>query len=246
MAPSNIQISKVYLLIYNTTCAILWSRILLTTILTLTTSDIASVYTNLEPWTRLAQTLAVAEILHAATGKFIFTSYLKSISNPENQITDRSGRVTGIVRSPVFTTFTQVFARSVQVWAINYAFPGVTAPSLAYPAMLLAWASADTIRYLYFAIMLANYPIPRALKFSRLVWSKDCDQKLLCYIDGLTSSRYSLFTILYPVGISSEWWLMYRATTVTTNWAVASIFYFFLGLYVPGEYHSILNSVFGN
>ncbi|KAJ5860545.1 uncharacterized protein N7529_007855, partial [Penicillium soppii] len=180
------QISRLYLLIYNTACAILWARILLTTISTLITSDISTVYTNLEPWTRYAQTIAVAEILHAATG---------------------------IVRSPVFTTFTQVFARSVQVWAIDYAFPGVTAPSLAYPAMLLAWASADTVRYLYFAIMLADYPIPPVLKFA----------------------RYSLFIVLYPVGISSEWWLMYKATTVTNNWAVAGIFYFFLGLYVPGS-----------
>lgn len=74
---------------------------------------------------------------------------------------------TGIVRSPVFTTFTQVFARSVQVWAINYAFPTVTEPSMAYAAMLLAWAMADTIRYLYFAIMLADCPIPGVLKWAR-------------------------------------------------------------------------------
>ena len=48
------------------------------------------------------------------------------------------------------------------------------------------------------------------------------------------TSRYSLFIILYPIGISSEWWLMYQATTVTANKAVAALFYFFLGLYVPG------------
>ncbi|CAG7951790.1 unnamed protein product [Penicillium salamii] len=182
---SRAQPTRLYLLAYNTTCAIIWARILFTTITTLISSDVSSVYA-LEPWTRFAQTLAVAEILHAATG---------------------------IVRSPVFTTFTQVFARSVQVWAINYAFPDVTKPSVAYPAMLLAWATADTIRYSYFAIMLADWPIPRALKWA----------------------RYSLFIILYPVGISSEWWLMYNATNVAEHWAVTSIFYFFLGLYVPGS-----------
>ena len=73
----------------------------------------------------------------------------------------------GITRSPVFTTFTQVFARSVQVWAINYAFPDVTAPSPAYLAMLLAWSTADVVRYFYFAVMLADYPIPGALKWAR-------------------------------------------------------------------------------
>ncbi|KAJ5661997.1 uncharacterized protein N7477_009613 [Penicillium maclennaniae] len=178
--------SRTYLLLYNTIGAVLWLHILSSTAATLISSpNISAVYTSLEAWTRCAQSLAVAEILHAATG---------------------------IIRAPVFTTFTQVFARSVQVWAINYAFPDVTATSLAYPAMLFAWATADAIRYLYFVIVLAEYPVPRPLKWL----------------------RYSLFIILYPVGISSEWWLMYQATTVTAYKAVAAIFYFFLGLYVPG------------
>ncbi|OQE28515.1 hypothetical protein PENSTE_c003G08007 [Penicillium steckii] len=135
--------SQIYLMIYNTVCAFLWLRILVLVISTLFSpadKDITEAYINLEPWTRCAQTLAVAEIVHAATG---------------------------ITRSPVFTTFTQVFARSVQVWAVNYAFPEVTAPSPAYLAMLLAWSSADVVRYLYFAIMLAGYPIPQLLKWSR-------------------------------------------------------------------------------
>lgn len=38
---------------------------------------------------------------------------------------------------------------------------------MAYAAMLLAWAMADTIRYLYFAIMLADCPIPGVLKWAR-------------------------------------------------------------------------------
>ncbi|KAJ5590876.1 hypothetical protein N7450_004848 [Penicillium hetheringtonii] len=180
---------QTYLMIYNTICAFLWLRILvlvISTLLSPTDKDISEAYINLEPWTRGAQTLAVAEILHAATG---------------------------ITRSPVFTTFTQVFARSVQVWAVNYAFPEVTAPSPAYLAMLLAWSTADVIRYLYFAIMLAGYPIPRFLKWS----------------------RYSLFTVLYPIGISSEWWLMYKVTSVTTSWALIGLFYFFLGLYLPAK-----------
>ncbi|KAJ5654530.1 hypothetical protein N7490_001533 [Penicillium lividum] len=191
MAPKHPQpqssISQTYLLLYNAICAGLWLSILITTVSTwMQSPDITAVYQSVESLTRYTQTLAVVEILHAAL-----------------QIT----------RSPVFTTFTQVFARSVQVWAINYAFPAETAPSVAYPAMLLAWSSADTIRYSYFAIMQAGYPVPSLLKWA----------------------RYSLFLILYPIGISSEWWLMYKATTAATNWAVLGIFYFFLGLYVPGS-----------
>ncbi|OJJ00326.1 hypothetical protein ASPVEDRAFT_560975 [Aspergillus versicolor CBS 583.65] len=174
---------KGYLVLYNSINAFLWLRILLTI---LTSHSDPALYTTLEPQARWVQTLAVVEILHAATG---------------------------ITRSPVFTTFTQIFARSVQVWAINYAFPSVTAVSPAYPAMLFAWSTADAVRYSYFAIMLAGFPVPGVLKWL----------------------RYSLFIILYPIGIATEWWLMYRATTVTTNWLVAGIFYFFLGLYAPGS-----------
>jgi hypothetical protein len=56
------------------------------------------------------------------------------------------------------------------------------------------------------------------------------------------SIRYSLFTILYPIGIGSEWWLMFKATKVTENMPVAALFAFFLGLYAPGKwyFHSII------
>ncbi|KAL2803372.1 tyrosine phosphatase-like protein [Aspergillus granulosus] len=175
--------SKVYLLFYNSVSALLWLRVLLAIV---TSYSDPEIFTTVEPWTRWTQTLAVIEILHAATG---------------------------ITRAPVFTTFTQIFARSVQVWAINYSFPEVTASSPAYLAMLAAWSTADVVRYLYFAVLLTGAPVPRALKWL----------------------RYSLFLALYPIGIGSEWWLMYRATTVTTNLLVAGIFYFFLGLYAPGS-----------
>ncbi|KAJ5890339.1 uncharacterized protein N7473_006567 [Penicillium subrubescens] len=180
-------LKRIYLLIYNTVCAALWLQILVTVILTLVSSpDVSDVYTSVEPWTRFTQTLAVAEIIHAACG---------------------------ITRSPVFTTFTQVFARSTQVWAVNHAFPEMTSTSRAYGAMLLAWSTADVIRYSYFATMLAGLENSTVLKWL----------------------RYSLFVILYPVGIGSEWWLMYSSTKFTGNIAVLALFYFFLGLYVPGS-----------
>ncbi|KAL4778385.1 tyrosine phosphatase-like protein [Aspergillus varians] len=183
MPLSQSSTSKAYLPLYNAISALLWLRILLT----LFTSHFSpSIYTTIEPQARWTQTLAVVEILHAATG---------------------------ITRSPVFTTFTQIFARSVQVWAIDYAFPVTTAKSPAYLAMLFAWSTADTVRYFYFAVLLTGSPVPRILKWL----------------------RYSLFIIFYPIGIAAEWWLMYRATTVTTNVLVVGIFYFFLGLYAPGS-----------
>lgn len=64
--------SRIYLTIYNTICAFLWLRILVLvvdTVISAPDKDISVAYTTLEPWTRYAQTLAVVEILHAATGK---------------------------------------------------------------------------------------------------------------------------------------------------------------------------------
>ncbi|KAL4810388.1 tyrosine phosphatase-like protein [Aspergillus unguis] len=190
---SQSSVSKIYLFLYNTLSSLLWLRILLTVLASFlyptSNSDFnlaESIYTALEPQVRWTQTIAIIEILHAATG---------------------------LTRSPVFTTFTQIFARSVQVWAINYAYPDVTASSVAYPAMLFAWASADTVRYFYFAVLGTSLTVPGSLRWL----------------------RYSLFIVLYPIGIASEWWLMYRAVGVTSIWAVAGIFYFFLGLYAPGK-----------
>ncbi|RAK99833.1 putative membrane protein [Aspergillus ibericus CBS 121593] len=174
-----------YLLTYNTINTLLWLHIL-TPILLSPLQPPQTTYTTLEPWTRWTQTLAILEILHAATG---------------------------LTRSPIFTTFTQIFARSVQVWAINYAFPSVTSLAPAYKYMLFAWSVADTIRYLYFVVLISGVQVP----------------------GGLRWLRYSLFLILYPIGIGSEWWLMFKATVDTESWAVKALFVFFLGLYGPGS-----------
>ena len=48
--------------------------------------------------------------------------------------------------------------------------------------------------------------------------------------------RYSLFFVLYPVGIGGEWWLMYNAANAdTTSTPVSRVYYFCLLLYIPGE-----------
>ncbi|OJJ99231.1 hypothetical protein ASPACDRAFT_43896 [Aspergillus aculeatus ATCC 16872] len=207
-----------YLLIYNTINALLWTRILLTllsSIVLLRSPE--PLYTTLEPWTRWTQTLASLEILHSALGTVSSSQPLPQITLLLPQSKQPTKREKGLTRSPIFTTFTQIFARSVQVWAINYAFPEATTTTVAvYPAMLLAWSLADAIRYTYFAVLsvAGSSAVPAWLRWL----------------------RYSLFLGLYPIGIASEWWLMFRATLVTDSVAVKGIFVFFLGLYAPGEF----------
>ncbi|KAI0024989.1 protein tyrosine phosphatase-like protein [Xylariomycetidae sp. FL0641] len=93
----------------------------------------------------------------------------------------------GIVRAPFFTTFMQVFSRYAIVWGITDMFPELGA-SPAYTSMLTAWGATEVIRYSYFALTLAGWQ-PRALHWL----------------------RYHAFFILYPLGISSEAWLIWQA-----------------------------------
>ena len=78
--------------------------------------------------------------------------------------------------------------------------------------MVLAWSLADVIRYSYFMILLAGSSMPGWLKWL----------------------RYSLFFVLYPIGIGGEWFLMYSAAQVA-GVTYSTIYYFCLALYIPGK-----------
>jgi very-long-chain (3R)-3-hydroxyacyl-CoA dehydratase len=122
------------------------------------------------------------------------------------------------VRSPLLTTLMQVSSRFLLVHFIAYPFPETTRTSPAYTTMLLAWSVTEVIRYSYFVFTLSNIGVPR-------LW---------------TWLRYNTFLVLYPMGVSSECWLVWKASTVVGDalgvkgeywryamWAV-------LGVYVPG------------
>lgn len=64
-----------YLILYNALCAALWARILLSTL----TTPPSSLYPSIEPWARGTQTLAIAEIFHAALGTSPLTHSLTPI-----------------------------------------------------------------------------------------------------------------------------------------------------------------------
>ncbi|GAB7328872.1 hypothetical protein MBLNU13_g00744t1 [Cladosporium sp. NU13] len=123
----------------------------------------------------------------------------------------------GVVRAPLLTTLMQVASRFLLVWGIAYKFPESTAASPAFTTMLLAWSTTEVIRYGYFAYSLHFGSVP-----SWLTWL-----------------RYNTFFVLYPMGISSECWLVYSATGPARKqwgqeleWALYAI----LAIYVPGAY----------
>ncbi|OAL48171.1 PTPLA-domain-containing protein [Pyrenochaeta sp. DS3sAY3a] len=120
-----------------------------------------------------------------------------------------------IIPSPLSTTALQVLTRVIQVWMVWYCFPLSTSSSAAYPALVLAWSAADAVRFVYLAANLHGRAAPA------LGWV-----------------RYTQFYVLYPIGISAEWWLLYLAIEPAgkISWAIPPVFYFCLALYIPGAY----------
>ncbi|KAL3421661.1 protein tyrosine phosphatase-like protein [Phlyctema vagabunda] len=119
----------------------------------------------------------------------------------------------GLVRAPLIPTFIQTVAKNLVLWTIVRPFPRIT-ESPAYTALLITWSISETIRYSYFAMMLSGQ-MPRFMPWL----------------------RYSAFVLIYPVGISCEMWLVYRAIGESRNPSVMAIMWAELVLlYTPGSY----------
>ncbi|KAL1606238.1 hypothetical protein SLS60_003640 [Paraconiothyrium brasiliense] len=121
----------------------------------------------------------------------------------------------GIVRAPLFTTAMQVASRLLLVWGIGYQFPQTTKYSPAYSSMLVAWSVTEVIRYSYFVFALTD-SVPK-------LW---------------TWLRYNTFLVLYPIGVASETWLVYKAIPPASKidekygWGLWAV----LATYIPGFY----------
>lgn len=95
--------------------------------------------------------------------------------------------ILGIVRSGVITTAMQVASRVVLIWGVVRLFPQVAAIPT-FSVMILAWSLTETIRYPYYWYSLRG-GVPKWLELA----------------------RYNAFIILYPIGASSEAFLVYLA-----------------------------------
>ncbi|KAF2252008.1 PTPLA-domain-containing protein [Trematosphaeria pertusa] len=124
--------------------------------------------------------------------------------------------VLGIVRAPLLTTLMQVASRFLLVWGIAYNFPQTTKYSPAYSSMLVAWSVTEVIRYSYFVFVLGGMGVPR-------LW---------------TWLRYNTFLVLYPLGVASETWLIYRAIPPASKMdeKYGYALYGILATYIPGFY----------
>lgn len=116
----------------------------------------------------------------------------------------------------------QVSSRILLVWPVVNGHPRATSPSPAYSSMLLAWSITEIIRYSYFVTNLRG-GVP----------------KLLTWL------RYNTFYVLYPIGIASEMFLIFKASKVAEKtWQLA--FWSILLAYIPGLLSSsdVINGIF--
>ncbi|VDM78772.1 unnamed protein product [Strongylus vulgaris] len=86
----------------------------------------------------------------------------------------------GLVRSPVGTTAMQVWSRLLLVWPILHTC-ATARQSVGVPMLLVAWSVTEVIRYSFYALGLIN-----SVPFF------------------LTWLRYTLFIVLYPLGVTGE------------------------------------------
>jgi len=123
----------------------------------------------------------------------------------------------GFVRAPLLTTAMQVASRFLLVWGIVHPFPALASYSVAYSSMLLAWSTTEVIRYSYFATNLGYGRVP-----GWLLWL-----------------RYNTFFVLYPLGISSECWLVWlairpaRRYNAALEWGLKLVLF----VYIPGMWY---------
>ncbi|RPA76387.1 PTPLA-domain-containing protein, partial [Ascobolus immersus RN42] len=94
----------------------------------------------------------------------------------------------GLVRTSLITTVIQAYSRIWIVWGILDQFQGGRS-SWAFVGIGLAWGITEVVRYSFYVTNLVNGKAPAAIQWL----------------------RYNTFFILYPIGASSEWWLMWRS-----------------------------------
>ena len=117
----------------------------------------------------------------------------------------------GLVRSPISTTVIQVASRLLLVHLIVAPFPEATTSSPFYASMLVAWSVTEVIRYAYF--------------FQSL---RGVDPGFLTWL------RYNTFFVLYPMGISSEVVMIWKAKAEMGDLESAAV-WAVLAIYVPGK-----------
>lgn len=165
-----------YLVLYNGTLSLGWAYVLYLTLGTsLKGGGGENIFQAVGTPLKVVQTAAVLEVVHS---------------------------LTGVVRSPVFTTAIQVVSRIWALWGIVSLVPEATTQQslqllklgdvklqLNIFTLLVAWSISEVLRYSFYVFKETGVTPPYVL-----LWL-----------------RYSAFIVLYPLGVGSELTMAYLA-----------------------------------
>jgi hypothetical protein len=169
-----------YLLFYSLYQSYGWARIMSTV---LTTGFSTSIWSQAGPTCYFFQHLGLMEVLHGALG---------------------------LTRSNAFMTFVQIYSRILVIAMIVENPSFVKADSIFIPCMLFAWSMADFTRYFYHTIgqvieiATSIRGVAGALKLMKVGPVHKADDPVFDYPFPLVWLRYSMFIVLYPMGIFCE------------------------------------------
>ncbi|XP_075264035.1 very-long-chain (3R)-3-hydroxyacyl-CoA dehydratase hpo-8-like [Convolutriloba macropyga] len=93
----------------------------------------------------------------------------------------------GLVKSNAVQTLGQVFSRNYIVWLIVEQVPSAKS-SPGIPLLLFAWSITEVVRYSFYALQVMGKGV---------------------YL--ITWLRYTMFIVLYPMGVLGEMWTVYSA-----------------------------------
>ncbi|KAK7075607.1 hypothetical protein SK128_017994 [Halocaridina rubra] len=105
----------------------------------------------------------------------------------------------GLVPSSVGVVFPQVFSRLVTLWPVLYTFKE-SQESIGYPMLLIAWSVTEVVRYAFYFLNILDR-VPFIISFL----------------------RYTMFIVLYPMGVTGELLCMYAAVPKASIVGVYSI-----------------------
>lgn len=205
---SSSSLSQRYLLAYNGLCLVLWG------VVTLQALTLLPV---------LASHKKVYGLYHALFPLLKWTQTIAVLEILHSAV--------GIVRAGLFTTTIQVASRIMVVWGVMELLPdiivtkniwgrdtaGASGTPYAFAGCVLAWGITEIIRYGFF------------------VWKEGISNLIPGWLTWL---RYNTFFVLYPIGISSECWLMYKAIEPAKEQyeGLDLLLKAVLLIYVPGSY----------
>lgn len=115
----------------------------------------------------------------------------------------------GMVRSDPVMTFVQMFSRWMIVAILNECTQCKT-ETFFVPMMLFAWCTAETVRYVYYAvgqlaeIVTSMRGVAVAMKMMKMKSVEKADDPVFKIPFPLVWLRYSMFIVLYPMGVCGE------------------------------------------